>query len=255
MNKIRVSAISFYNTLPLVYGLRNSKVIDEIDLTLDTPAECANRLMSGSTDIGLVPVAVIPEIQNATIFSNYCISADGPARTVVLASEVPLEEIAEITLDHHSRTSIILAKIIFNEFWHLNVSYKPGFPGFENTEIKGNKAAVVIGDKVFAMEKRYKVVFDLAEVWRKFTGLPFVFACWVANRPLKEMFVKSFEEAMQFGIGHIKEASRTANLNGIRDYESIEHYLQNNIKYQLNDKKREAMKLFYQLAEKVDKGT
>jgi chorismate dehydratase len=251
MSKLRVSAISFYNTLPLVYGLRNSKVIDEIELTLDTPAECASRLMAGSADIGLVPVAVIPEMKGSQIFSNFCISADGPARTVVLASEVPLEEITEITLDHHSRTSILLAKIIFKEFWDIKVLYKPGFPGFEKTEINGNKAAVVIGDKVFAMEKQYKVVFDLAEVWKKFTGLPFVFACWVANRPLEEVFVKSFDQAMMYGIGHIKEAARTARLNGIRDYESIEHYLQNNIKYQLDDKRREAMKLFYQLAEKV----
>jgi chorismate dehydratase len=253
MNKIRVSAISFYNTLPLVYGLKNSKVIDEIELALDTPAECANRLMTGSADIGLVPVAVIPEMKGVKIFSNYCISADGPARTVVLASEVPLQEITEITLDHHSRTSIMLAKIIFNKFWNLKVSYKPGFPGFEKTEINRNKAAVVIGDKVFAMEKKHKVVFDLAEVWKKFTGLPFVFACWVANRPLEDAFVKSFEGAMQYGINHIKEAARTATLNGIRDYESIEHYLHNNIKYQLDDKKREAMKLFYQLAEKIEK--
>jgi chorismate dehydratase len=251
MNKYKVSAVSFYNTLPLVYGLKNSPLINEIELSVDNPARCAEKLIEGSADIGLVPVATIPFIKNANVFSQYCIGATGKVRTVILASDVPLHEIKKIILDSHSRSSNELAKIMAKEFWKINVGFQNGYEGFENIEIKGNTAAVVIGDKAFGIEKKHSYIIDMAEEWKKFTGLPLVFACWAANKPLEEEFIRKFDDSMKFGLGHIHEASLTANLNGFLDYESIEYYLRNNISFIFDEKKKEAMKLFLEMLSRI----
>ena len=251
MSIYKVSAISFYNTLPFVYGLNNNSIINEIELSVDSPAECANKLMAGTVDIGLVPIVEISKISHSQIFSNYCIGTNGSARTVILASNVQLNEIREIVLDYQSRTSVILAQILAKKFWHIDVSYKMGYSGFENTEIKGNTAAVVIGNKVFPLEKKFKYVYDLSDEWKKYTTLPFVFACWVTNRSLDPEFVKKFEKAIKYGIGHIREASLTAKLNDFTNHKSIEDYLRNNMNFVLDDRKKEAMQLFLSLAQEI----
>ena len=247
MQKKRVSAISFYNTLPFIYGISNSKIMDDIELSIDPPAICADRLIAGSVDMGLVPIASMSEIKNASIFSNYCIGADGPARTVLLASEVPIEEIKEIILDYQSRTSVQLIKLLVHEFWHFNISFKMGSAGFEKTEIKNKTAAIVIGDKAFIVEKKYNYSYDLAEVWKNFTGLPFVFACWVTNCKLEKRFVDKFEEAILYGVSHISDAALTAKFNGLNCISDIEHYLRNNMSYNLDEKKKEGMRLFLEM--------
>jgi chorismate dehydratase len=251
VRKKKVTAISFYNTLPFIYGISKNKILDDIELSLDPPAICADRLIAGSVDIGLVPVASISEIMNASIFSSYCIGADGAARTVILASEVPVEEIKEIILDYQSRTSVQLIRILVQEFWHYNIDFKLGNAGFEGTDIKNHTAAIVIGDKAFIVEKKYKYTYDLAEVWKKFTGLPFVFACWVTNCKLEKSFVNRFEEAIHYGITHISDAALTAKFNGLNCLSDIEDYLRNNMSYTLDEKKKEAMQLFLKMMKKL----
>ncbi len=247
MQKIRVSAISFYNTLPFVFGLKNTDIKNEIDLMLNFPAECATLLASGSAEIGLVPVATIPEINNVNLFSEYCIGSNGNARTVILASEKPWKEINEIVLDYQSRTSVALIKLIAKEFWKIDVNFRIGAPGFELNEIKNRTAAVVIGDKVFSIEKKYNYVYDLAKVWKDFTGLPFVFACWVSNCNLDKGFINNFEEAMHYGISHIPEALASVKINGTIQQNEIEDYLTNNMSFELDERKKEAMKLFLKM--------
>jgi chorismate dehydratase len=247
VNKKKVSAISFYNTLPFIYGLKNSSVVENIELLLDPPAICADKLISGAADIGLVPVASISEIRNARIFTNYCIGADGPARTVILASDVPLEEIREIILDYQSRTSVQLIQVLVREFWHYKISFKMGTPGFEENDIKNTTAAIVIGDKAFVVEKKYKYSYDLAGIWKDITGLPFVFACWVTNCILEKEFTEKFESAIKYGVSHIPDAAKTAKFNGLKDISDIEHYLTTNMSYNLDGKKKEGMNLFLNL--------
>jgi chorismate dehydratase len=243
MQKIRVSPISFLNTLPLSFGIRHSNIINQIELVVDTPAQCANRLIEGSVDIGLVPVATIPSICNAQIISDFCIGVSGAVRTVVLVSEVPVNEINEIILDYQSRTSVVLARILVTDFWNLNVKFRNAKPGFEFSQVKGNTAAVVIGDKVFGIEKKYKYVLDLAVQWREYTGLPFVFACWVANCDLSQSFIHEFNEALRYGVEHINEAIDSVPNLIIPKNEALK-YLSQNIDFNFTDDKREAMQLF-----------
>ena len=96
MDKIRVSAVSYLNSIPFVYGLEKSSVQSQIELSLDIPSECANKLLDNQVDLALVPVAIIPQLKFSEIISPYCIGANGPVETVCLFSQVSLNEIEEI---------------------------------------------------------------------------------------------------------------------------------------------------------------
>lgn len=244
MQKIKVSPVSYLNTLPMVFGLKNSSVIEMTELSVDTPAECAKKLISGQVDIGLVPVAVIPEIKNARVISKFCIGANGPVRSVVLASQVELAKITDIVLDPNSRTSVKLIRVMAKEFWKKDFKYIEGKQGFELVDIKDNTAGVVIGDKVFTIEKKYKYIYDLAEVWKSFTGLPFVFAAWVASKPLTEEYTNLFNKALSYGINHIDKAVDDYEGKVKIDKSDLKHYLQHNIDYNLDDDKNKAINLF-----------
>ena len=117
--KIRVGAVNYLNTKPLIYGFEKGAMKDEIDLLLDHPANIAKMLLHDTIDIGLVPVAIIPGMQEYYIVSDYCIGCDGDVASVCLFSEVPLPEIEMILLDHQSKTSADLLKILAKEYWHV----------------------------------------------------------------------------------------------------------------------------------------
>lgn len=244
MKKVRVSAVKFYNSLPMVYGLKNTSIFKEIELSLDTPAECAQKLIEAEADIGLVPVATIPFIKNASVFSNYCIGAMGKVRTVALMSELPLDKIKKIILDPHSRTSVALMKILAKEYWKKDFEFINGTPGFEKNDVRGETAGVVIGDKVFDVENKFPFVIDLAEIWQIYTNLPFVFACWVSGTELSESFIGRFNQAIEFGLLHLVEVVKTMDENGNLSREQLLHYLKYNIDYNFDTNKKVAMSLF-----------
>ena len=154
MTKIRISAVSYTNTFPFIYGIENSKIIDHIDLSKDIPSVCAQKLLDNKVDIGLIPIAVMPKLNHSEIISDYCIGASGPVRSVILASFKPLNEIETIYLDYHSRSSVMLTRILAKKFWKINVRWTETTEGFEN-RIKENEAAVIIGDKALSVEKKF----------------------------------------------------------------------------------------------------
>jgi chorismate dehydratase len=229
----------------MVYGLKNSAVIELTDLTVDTPAECAKKLSSGNADIGLVPIAAIPKIPDAQIISNYCIGANGNVRTVVLASTIDRELISNIIMDPNSRTSVALIKILARDFWKKEYNYIAGLNGFESKNINGDTAGVVIGDKVFAIEKKYPYIYDLAFEWKAYTGLPFVFAAWVANKPIDLEYLNAFNEALVFGLMNIEKAVKELETISSITKPDLVFYLKNNIDYILDDEKYKAIELFY----------
>lgn len=239
--KTKVSAVSYVNSYPFIFGLQNHAVRDQIDLQLDTPAECAEKLLNGEVDLGLVPVAIIPQMTHAHIITERCIGSDGPVETVCLFSEVPLSEIEKVLLDYQSRTSVQLVKLLAEEHWNVYPKWVDGNSDFINN-IQGTTAGVVIGDRAFELKEKFPVVLDLSEEWKNLTGLPFVFACWVSNKPLDSAFSSNFQDALDLGLA--KKAEAIESLNGIVD-ESLVRYVKESISYQLDDKKREAMKLFH----------
>jgi chorismate dehydratase len=209
-------------------------------LQLDNPAQCAEKLKKGDVDLGLIPVAVIPEIEGAQIISNYCIGAEGPVESVCLFSDVPVEDIENIVLDYQSRTSVQLVQYLAENLWKIEPNWIAADEDFIS-KIKGKTAGVVIGDRAFPLIEKFSVVKDLSEEWQTETGLPFVFACWVSNGDLDAGFRKSFEEALQFGL---KNKQMAIDQYAGSDHANLVRYVESVISYDLDEKKRQAMKLF-----------
>jgi chorismate dehydratase len=244
MKKIRVSAVSYLNTKPFIYGLKNSVLDKEVDLKLDFPSKCAEKLANNEADIGLIPTAVIPEIPNAEIISKYCIGSTGNVRTVIIASEVPINQIETIILDSHSKTSVLLARILASQYWKISPKWVPGEIAFEKNKIKETTAGVVIGDKVFGVENKYRYIYDLSAEWRNFTDSDFVFACWTANKPISEEFKEKFDKALKHGVNSISKII-AENEQLYPDY-NLNGYFKDNISFFLDERKKKGLNLFWE---------
>lgn len=231
----------------MLYGIERSDVMDRIELIREYPSKVAQELIKGHIDVGLVPVAVIPQVRGAQIITDYGIACDGPVASVCLLSEVPLEEIKTVLLDYQSRTSANLVKILLESYWKHTVQYEDTRVDF-GERIKGDTAGLVIGDRCLALRHKVKYVYDLGEAWKQFSKLPFVFAAWVSNKPLPEDFIQQFNEANKAGVAAIDkviEATECADCEpGI--------YFKENINYVLDSKKRKGLELFLHLLKSVD---
>ena len=238
-NKIRVGAVSYLNTKPLIYGLENGMMKEEIDLVMDYPGKIAQALLDDSIDIGLVPVAIIAEMKEYHLDAAYCIASDGAVASVCLFSEVPVEEITTVLLDYQSRTSVLLVQYLLKKYWKINPLFKSAGHNFISL-IKGTTAAVVIGDRALQQRKFSPYIYDLGLTWKQHTGLPFVFAAWVSNKPMTEQFIADFDQANQFGLDRLEEVVQE---NSCPDYDLKKYYTEN-IQYRLDDLKRQGLQLF-----------
>lgn len=243
MEKIRVSIVNYTNTLPFKWALKRSSLLEKIDLQEDIPSICAQKLKYKQVDLALVPVALLSELDHYHIETDYCIGANGKVDSVKLYSPVPLEEIKTVTLDYQSKSSITLTKVLLKFFWKKSVDYLEAKPGFEE-EIKGTNAAVIIGDRTFGLQGKYAYEFDLAEEWKKFTGLPFVFAAWVSTEKLPEDFIKDFNAVLKHGMDNIvKAVNEDYNVKNLSKEDTV-IYLTKRIDYRLDPDKRKALDLF-----------
>jgi len=240
LSKIKVGAVSYLNTKPLLYGIqRSAALLNRIELVTDYPARIADMLLNGQIDIGLVPVAIIPRLKEHYIVSDYCIGAEGPVASVALFSEVPLEKIETVLLDYQSRTSVNLAKILLRDHWNISPLLEDATEGY-TSRIQGTTAGVVIGDRAFEQRHRSPYVYDLAEAWIAHTGLPFVFAAWVANKPIDAEFISLFNTANALGLQHLDAVLAE---NPYKTYDLHTYYTEN-ISYPLTDRKKEGLSLF-----------
>ena len=247
LEKIKVGAVSYLNTKPLLYGItRSAELMNEIELITDYPSSIAAMLIDNKIDIGLIPVAAIPSLQEHYVVGDYCIGADGDVASVCLFSDVPLEQIENIWLDYQSRTSVNLCKVLLKHYWKTAPCLQNAAEDYIS-HINGTTAGVVIGDRALHQRQQSKYVYDLAGAWKAFTGLPFVFAAWIANKPLPGRFCSVFNEANAVGLQHLAEVI-TENPY---DVYSLETYYTKNISYQLTAEKRKGLKLFLQLLQTV----
>ena len=237
--KIRVGAVSYLNTKPLLYGIKRSGLIDRIELIEEYPSKIAAMLLNDEIDVGLVPVAVIPKMKESFIITDYCIGAVREVASVALFSEVPMEQIETVLLDYQSRSSVNLAKVLFKEYWKKNVVLQDATEDFRSN-IKGNVAGIVIGDRALDQRNISPYMYDLAAAWIEFTKLPFVFAAWVANKPLGEDFEDAFNRANAYGVKHIAEVVKE---QGPQQYDLKKYYTEN-ISYELTEEKRKGLAFF-----------
>ena len=235
MNKIKVSAVSYTNSKPFVYGLLHSGILDQIELSLDIPSDCANKLIENKVDIGLVPVAALLHVQDYHIISNYCIGANGAVDSVFIFSNKPIAEIKTLQLDAQSRTSNNLAKVLLKNFWKIN----PEFVEHDQAD-----AFVQIGDRTFGKKEQFLHHYDLAEEWFNFTGLPFAFAVWASNKPIPEDFKLAFNAALKLGLDHREEVLIT--LNKVENFD-LDDYLMKKVDFDLDNEKLKAISKFHKL--------
>ncbi len=241
MRKIKVTAVSYLNTKPLLYGIFKSKIAAQIDIQLDIPSVCAEKLLTGEADMGLVPVAIIPFIKNAKIISDFCIGTNGAVETVCIYGDVPIEEMESIYLDFHSKTSVELTRYLLQNHWKLNpflLDAKEGYIG----KIRAKTGGLVIGDRTIGLASKYKYVYDLGLEWKKHTGLPFVFAAWVSNKELSQSFISNFNAALKSGIDNIPQLINLMPTSS-SDFD-LNNYFTNHINYELDLPKKEALALF-----------
>lgn len=234
MNKIKISAVSYTNTKPFIYGIEHSGLTDKIELSLDIPSDCAQKLIDGKVDIGLIPVAAMPFVPGANIVSDYCIGSVGAVNSVFIFSQVPYQEIKTVRLDRQSRTSNNLAKVLLKFHWKQDVQFV-----FDDSAEADTM--VLIGDRTFGKKETFAYAYDMGEEWMNFTGLPFVYAAWVANKTIPAEFVTSFNAAMKLGLDHRKELLKELPAN--LDFD-LEEYLFHKLDFELTAKKREALELF-----------
>lgn len=240
MKKIRISAVSYTNTKPFIYGLQHADILGKIELSLDTPADCAQKLIDDNADIGLIPVAAVLNIPGWNIVSDYCIGAVGAVNSVFIFSNCPINEVKQLQLDPQSRSSNNLAKVLLKNYWDLKPELIVDAPDYSAS--KNNQTAFVqIGDRTFGKKDKYPFVYDLAEEWQKFTGLPFMFAGWIANKAIPTEFLTEFNAALKLGLDSRAELFK--ELTHYEDFD-IEDYLVNKIDFNVTEDKIKAMNLF-----------
>jgi chorismate dehydratase len=238
-NKIRVGAVNYLNTKPLIFGFEHGEMNTEIELLLEYPSKIAQLLINNQIDVGLVPVSIIPELKEYHIISDYCIGCDGEVGSVCLFSEVPLENIETILLDYQSRTSVALLKILVKKYWKIQPNLVSTSEDYRK-DIKGTTAGLIIGDRALEQRQVSPYKYDLGLEWKKHTGLPFVFAAWISTRQLDETFLNDFNEANMTGL-HDLEKVIAENPYPAFD---LGKYYSSYIDYHLDDRKRTALDLF-----------
>jgi chorismate dehydratase len=242
-SKIRVGIVNYLNTKPLLYGLQRPPVNQQIELVADYPAKLVELLIQDKIDLGLIPVAAIPQLPASYIVGNYCIGTEGEIASVALFSEVPMNEIRKVWLDYQSRSSVALLKWLMKEYWGINPMVMQASDESYRQEINGTTAGLVIGDRALEQRKISTFIYDLGSEWRSITGLPFVFAAWVSTRPLPDDFIKIFDQANELGLGHIDEII-AANPSGLYD---LKKYYTLHLSYRLDEHKRKGLEYFLKL--------
>ena len=169
---------------------------------------------------------------------------------MVLASDVPLDEIETVLMDYQSRSSVLLTKVLAKFYWKKSFKWENTCNDFQHVSIHGSTAGIVIGDRVFEIENNFRYIYDLSEEWYNFTKLPFVFAVWAANKKVTSAFEMAFNTALSFGIENMKEiiGQEQNNYPGV----DISDYFAQNISFELDSKKKKGMKKFLELAGRLE---
>ncbi|MGD0583891.1 MAG: menaquinone biosynthesis protein [Bacteroidales bacterium] len=251
MEKIRISAVKYANTYPFIWGLRESGFEKKVIIETDHPAECAAKLISRRADVGLIPVAALPQVKNYKIIGKYCIGANENVRTVMLFSNCPFEEVKAISLDYRSRSSVNLTRVLAKNMWKRDFRWIDTSENYDFVNIRKDEAVVLIGDQCFVSESKFEFRIDLAGEWNRFTGLPFVFAVWAANRKMRKGFIDEFNEALKLGVDNIHKVAVSFSGISVIKEDELETYLRNNIDYNFDEKKVNAMNLFLDLLRRL----
>ena len=243
--KPRVCAVSYLNTVPLVWGMLHGPQQGELDVFFRLPSECADMLADGRADIGIVPVYELGR-QKLDVIPGLGIACRGPVASILLISKEPPERIGTLAADTSSRTSVQLARVILERRFGCLPRFLPHPPDLDGM-LEAADAALIIGDpalRVNAAALPYHV-YDLGREWLDLTGLPMVFAVW-AGRPgtVTEAVARVFHDSWRFGMANIEEIVKVeAPARGFAP-ELVRHYLTSHIRHELGPEEKEGLRLF-----------
>jgi len=256
MSRLRISAISYLNTVPLMWDFEHGTAGADFDISYTVPSACAAALKTGTADIGIIPAAAYAQIPDLVILPGVGIAARRPVRSILVVSKVPLSEIRSVALDSSSMTSVALTKVLFERWLGSGRTFHSMEPNVE-TMLASHDACLVIGDTALRVERAPYHTFDLAEEWIRFTGKPFVFAFWAVRRQALENTALDLPAIFQ---GSCEHGLKTENVTRIaREWapkigiseDDVRQYLTENIHYRLDAGCLEGLQLFYRYAEEV----
>lgn len=255
MRRPRISAISYLNTAPLMWDFEHGIQGAGFDFSYTVPSQCAAQLGNGSTDIGIVPVAAYATVSGLAILPGVAIASRGAVRSILLVSNVGLDDIRTVALDNSSLTSTALTRLLFEKWWGGGRTFVNRPPDLAEM-LAHNDAALLIGDPALKIDRSLYRTYDLAEEWANLTGKPFVFAFWAVRKAAVEEFTPYLDLAAIFrqsrdhglqpeNLGQIvKEWSTRLGLEG----PFVHSYLTRNIYYSLDAGCLEGLNLFYRYA-------
>ena len=248
MSLPRVSVVHYLNTAPLVWGMLKGPQRGNYELSFTTPAACADAVLHRKADIGIIPSIEYQRMENMEIIAGISIAAKSEVKSVLLLCKIPLEKVKTVAVDNSSRTSAALLRILTRKFYSKWIDVKPSSPRPDDM-LKHADAALVIGDPALTYQGPVAQRLDLAAEWKRFTGLPFVFALWVGRSDSKlSRYRPDFENSRAYGMAHVDQiAAEYAPKLGL-DASALKVYLTQNIDYSLDEENRRGLRLFYKLA-------
>src|SRR5512146_2653764 len=173
MSPLRISAISFLNTAPLMWDFEHGETAEQLrrhfEIGYTVPSRCAEELKLGLADIGIIPAATYATIPDLAVVPDVAIASKNPVRSILLISKVPVEKIRSVATDDSSRTSAALVEIFLRKFVGVNPGFRRQKPVLEEM-LKWHDAGLLIGDPALLAPAQGLYVYDLAEQWRNWTG-------------------------------------------------------------------------------------
>ncbi|HEV2021580.1 MAG TPA: menaquinone biosynthesis protein [Terriglobales bacterium] len=257
MRPVRVSAISFLNTAPLLWDFEHGAPRPEFRLEYTVPSACAEQLRAGAADVGIIPVAAYHAIPDLVIIPEVAIATKRTVRSIVLVSKVPMEEIRTVAADTSSRTSVLLARLLFRKWHGGDREFLPMAPDL-GTMLARCDAALLIGDPALTISRSQYLIYDLAEEWHRLTAKPFVFAFWAVRRealaqaPLD--LARTFQQSRDHGLqpANLQQLGREWAPRVSLSEVKVVSYLTQNIDYSLDAENLAGMELFFRYAAEAE---
>jgi len=258
MRRLRISAISYLNTAPLMWDFEHGDLGRRFDISYTLPSACARALAESSADIGIIPAAAYTQISGLQVLPDVAIASRQAVRSILLVSRMPLDKVRTVALDTSSMTSVALTKILFEKWLGGGRAFTSMAPDIEQM-LAACDAGLVIGDPALQIDRaRYHTV-DLAEEWIRYTGKPFVFAFWAVRGqalgeadPVLEL-AAIFRDSRDHGLAPSSLkliAEDWAPRLGISQAE-VHSYLTENIHYQMDTECLEGLRLFYRYGAEI----
>jgi len=240
--KLSLVMVNYLNAMPFIKGMEVEGLFEEMNIKTEIPAQCAAAFESGEADIALIPAGALHGLHNYKIISDYCIGCDGEVRTVCIFSKQDIRDCKRLLLDNHSRTSVLLARLIVEQYLGLKMP-------FQSLDVhhwipEEGDAVLMIGDKVFEFEEKFPYKYDLGALWKEWTGLPFVFAVWVSKEELLPSIESKLNKAFGSGIALLPEMVREQS----KTFPDLSTYYKKNIQYDFDDRKHEALDRYLKLS-------